>query len=259
MRDALSLFDTGAATHVGKVRERNEDSYLVRPDVGIWSVADGMGGHSAGDLASSTVIQALGSIERVTSAAELLARCEESVIEANSRLKAIAHSRGGIVLGTTVAVLLVFDADYACVWSGDSRIYLVRDAEIHQVSRDHTEVQELIAEGVLNAEEAKSWPRQNVVTRAIGVRDEPELEMTNGVLQPGDVFVICSDGLTAHVDEAEILENASAAHPQQACDNLIALTLERGAVDNVTVVVVGYRLSEMRHRRSGAPSQGLSE
>jgi protein phosphatase len=218
-----------------------------------------MGGHAAGDLASQTVVDALRAIDKASSAAELLARCESSVIEANARLKSIAHERGDIVMGTTVAVLLIYETDYACVWSGDSRIYLVRDARIEQVSRDHTEVEELISEGLLNKEEASSWPRQNVITRAIGVNDEPELEMINGVLQPGDTFVLCSDGLTAHVKDGEILDKVSNGHSQQACDNLIALTLQRGAVDNVTVVVVRYRPTGTSELRPDAPLPGLSE
>jgi protein phosphatase len=241
VKNALSMFDTGAATHVGMVRQRNEDNYLACPETGVWSVADGMGGHYAGDLASRIVVDALRSIETVTSAAELLARCEASIIEANARLKEIARERGGIVMGTTVAVLLVYETDYACLWSGDSRIYRIRDAKIEQISRDHTELEELVVEGLLSREEAQNWPGRNVITRAIGVDDEPELEMINGVLRADDVFVICSDGLTAHVEDREILDQVTSVGSQQACDNLIALTLQRGAVDNVTVLVIHYR------------------
>jgi len=124
MAQPLPLFDTGSATHMGMVRERNEDSFIARPEAGIWAVADGMGGHNAGDLASRTVIGALKSIEPAHSAAELLARCEEHVVQANSTLTEIGRRRGGVV-GTTIAVLLAYDAHFACVWSGDSRIYLV--------------------------------------------------------------------------------------------------------------------------------------
>jgi serine/threonine protein phosphatase PrpC len=233
-------FRTGAATHVGKVRERNEDGYLARPDVGLWAVADGMGGLEAGDFASRTVIDALRTIERPGSAAELLAWCEQRVVMANSVLNDIGHHRGRTI-GTTIAVLLAYDSRFACVWSGDSRIYLVRDRAIIPQSRDHTEVQELIAEGRLKPEEARTWPRRNVVTRAIGVHDDPELEMCDGVLQDGDTFVLCSDGLTAHVEDGEILRTVLTHGSQQACDALIELTLSRGATDNVTVVVARYQ------------------
>src|ERR1700704_5787287 len=174
----VGIYDTGAATHVGNVRTRNEDSYLPRPEAGIWGVADGMGGHEAGDLASQTVIAALQSIEAPASAADLLSHCEDRVASANGRLKEISRDRGGVTIGATLAVLLAFDGFYACVWSGDSRIYVVRAGEILQLSRDHTEVEELLASGVITPKEAKTWAGKNAVTRAIGVYDEPELEIT---------------------------------------------------------------------------------
>jgi len=239
MHDSLLRFHTGAATHVGKVRQRNEDSYLARPDVGLWAVADGMGGLEAGDVASRTVIDALKTIERPSSAAELLTWCEQRMVMANSALNDIGRQRGGVI-GTTIAVLLAYDSRFACVWSGDSRIYLVRDRAIVLQSRDHTEVQELVAEGLLKPEEARTWPRRNVVTRAIGVHDDPELEIADGVLQAGDAFVLCSDGLTSHVEDGEILQEVMANASQRACDALVDLTLARGATDNVTVVVARY-------------------
>jgi serine/threonine protein phosphatase PrpC len=252
MQKAKVMFETGAITHVGKVRKRNEDSYLARPDAGIWAVADGMGGHESGDLASQTVIEALGAIERPMSAEDLLQRCADQVANANERLKSISCDRGGITIGATVAALLTYDAHYACVWSGDSRIYLVRAGQITQLSRDHTEVQELLSQGAITPNEAKTWPGRNIITRAIGVFDEPELEVRSGPLHPGDSFVICSDGLTQHVEDAEILSCVGTNLSQQACERLLELTLERGAVDNVTVIVVRYDPGAMLLTRSDA-------
>src|SRR4051812_24758057 len=111
----VGTYHTGAATHVGRVRDRNEDSYLTRPDAGIWAVADGMGGHESGDLASQTVIAALQSISSPPSAADLLSSCEDGVAHANGRLKEISRARGGSVIGATLAALLAFDGYYACV------------------------------------------------------------------------------------------------------------------------------------------------
>jgi serine/threonine protein phosphatase PrpC len=239
MYNAKSWIEAGAATHVGKVRQQNEDNYLVATRRGLWAVADGMGGHAAGEIASRTVVEELAGIAIPASASELLASCEQHIVSANSQLKALGDERGALI-GTTVAVLLIFDGHYAAVWSGDSRIYRVRKHRIEQISVDHTEVQELISAGQLTAAEARAWPRRNVITRAIGVSDDPELEIKGGALEAGDVFVICSDGLTAHVEDREILALASAHPPQKACDLLVDLTLDRGAVDNVTVVVVRY-------------------
>jgi len=239
MYDAKSRIEAGAATHVGRVRAQNEDNYLVATRRGLWAVADGMGGHEAGEIASRAVVEELAAISIPASASELLASCEQHIVNANSQLKKIGDERGAVI-GTTVAVLLIFDGHYAAVWSGDSRIYRVRERRIDQISVDHTEVQELISEGKLTAEEARAWPRRNVITRAIGVSDDPELEIKGGALAPGDIFVICSDGLTAHVADREILALASAHPPQKACDLLVNLTLDRGAVDNVTVVAVRF-------------------
>jgi serine/threonine protein phosphatase PrpC len=242
MHDVRQRFESGAATHIGMVRERNEDCYLVRPETGLWAVTDGMGGGESGELASRTVIEALEAIPAPTSAADLLERCEDSIVETNARLKQISQARGkGVFVGTTVAVLLTFDGHYACLWAGDSRIYRVRAGAIEQVSRDHTEVEALVQTGVLSAEEARRHPARNVITRAIGIYEQPELEMEHGRLEGGDVFVICSDGLTAHVTDSEILAKVDRNGSQQACDALVALTLSRGAVDNVTVVVVRYQ------------------
>lgn len=236
--------EVGAATHVGKVRHQNEDSYLVLTASGLWAVADGMGGHSAGDLASLTVVNELKRIPPPSSAAELLAACEARIVDANNRLRQMTSDWPDRTIGTTVAVLLAYEGLFACVWAGDSRIYRVRQSGIEQLSVDHTEVQELVADGRLTAEEARSWPGRNVVTRAIGTVDDFELEMTDGKLDDGDIFLICSDGLTAHVEDLEILALARNNPPQRACDLLVSLTLERGATDNVTIVIVRFGTSK---------------
>jgi serine/threonine protein phosphatase PrpC len=251
MPNADPIFETGAATHVGRVRERNEDSHLARPEMGIWAVADGMGGHADGDVASQTLIRALESIGRPTSADALLDLLEDSISRVNVRLRELGQQRGDVI-GTTLAVLLARDGYYASIWSGDSRIYLIRDGRIAQLSRDHTEVQELLAEGSITDDEARNWAGRNGITRAIGVHDEAELEMTSGPLSPGDAFVICSDGLTNHVQDDEILGCVAANLSQPACDELISLTLERGALDNVTVIVARYRPDGARHVTAGA-------
>jgi serine/threonine protein phosphatase PrpC len=237
MHETTSGIKAGAATHAGKVRSNNEDNFLVATPRGVWAVADGMGGLAAGDVASGVVVEELGAITLPATASELLESCEQRIIAANCRLRKLSDERG-VLIGTTVAVLLIFDKYFASVWSGDSRIYRIRQRRIDQISVDHSEVQELIAEGKITPEEARFWPRKNVITRAIGVSDDPELDIRGGDLEPGDIFVICSDGLTNHVMDEEILALVSVNPPQRACDLLVDLTLQRGATDNVTVVVV---------------------
>lgn len=237
-------FETGAATHVGKVRRANEDSYIVLPELGVWAVADGVGGHEGGQFASQTVAGDIASIGVSVSLGDQLARFKDRILRANDTIKQAAADRGGAVIGTTVAAVLAYGHNYSCVWAGDSRVYRIRDDTISQITRDHTEAQELVDNGTLTQEQARTWPRRNVITRAIGIFDDPDLEDKSGSIEPGDTFLICSDGLTGHLLDAEIREKISSMRPQEACDSLIAATLERGASDNVTIVVVRCHAAE---------------
>jgi protein phosphatase len=237
MQVSTSIVDVGSVTHTGVVRERNEDSCLVRTDIGLWAVADGMGGHEAGDVASQILVKWLDGIGQPASSADLLEQCEEQVFLANQEIMALSSARNGAIIGTTVAILLIREDYYACVWAGDSRVYRIKDGSIGQVSHDHTEVEQLIAEGKLSREEAKDWPN-NVITRAVGVGEDLELEVVTGPVDPGDIFVICSDGLTKHLDDDEILREVTARNAQAACDTMLALALDRGGLDNVTVVII---------------------
>jgi len=242
MLDRSFRIDSEGRSDVGRVRDLNEDSLLLRPDLGLWVVADGMGGHDAGDFASQTLVGELDRLNPAPSAPELLTAIEDRVIAANDALRVAARQRGDqSIIGCTLALLVIFNGAYACVWSGDSRVYRVRNGGIEQISRDHTEAQELVDRGTITAEEARTWPRKNVITRAIGVFDTPELEMVQGRVEDGDFFLLCSDGLTEHVRDDEILGLAAARPLMRVCDALIDLTLQRGAKDNVTVIAVSCR------------------
>ena len=250
---ALPGLSHGAATHPGLVREINEDRYLVAPESGVFAVADGMGGHHAGDRASAALVESLATVGTAVTPNDLRARLEDRVLRAHMAIQTLGAESGRIV-GSVVAVLLVFGHDFACLWSGDSRIYLIRGGRIAQLTRDHTEVQELLDNAVLTPEEAQAWPRQNVITRAVGVHDRPELDFHAGTIEPGDVFVICSDGLTAHADDADILRLAAGREAQGASDALLALALERGGRDNVTVVVVRFAAAPAAGGREERPA-----
>lgn len=241
---ALSVESFGVS-HKGCVRELNEDSYLVEPQTGVWVVADGMGGHDAGEVASASIVDHLSTIGNASSAPDLRARFEDRLGRANAEIRGISESRG-ITIGSTVAALLAMDGRFACLWAGDSRVYLVRNASISQISRDHTEVQELIDRGIISAAEARTWPRRNVITQAIGVSDEIVIDFQQGEIMPGDIFVLSTDGLTAHVTDAEIEAATVSATPQAACENLLDMVLARGATDNVTIVLV-----KIGHERDG--------
>lgn len=231
-------FVTGQATDVGCRRDVNEDSFLTRPDYGMWIVADGMGGHAAGDFASRTIVEELNSVGIPASAEDQQARFMERLSRANSTILHHAQQLALGSIGSTLVALLVHEGDFACIWCGDSRIYLLRDGQFVQQSRDHTEVQALLDAQVISPEEAANWPRKNVITRAVGVTPVPECDIVGGPLRLGDTFVLCSDGLTEHLEDAEIGDFVRRLPPQEACDAMIALTLERGAKDNVTVIAM---------------------
>jgi serine/threonine protein phosphatase PrpC len=231
-------FRTAWVSDVGRVRELNEDSVLTKPEIGLWAVADGMGGYRGGDVASRAVVEALKALAPTASAALFLDAFEQKVVRVNSDLRALALARASEVVGTTLVALLVHSEHFACVWCGDSRAYLRRGGAVSQISRDHSEVQELIDQGLLDEENAKTWPRRNVVTRALGATDKPELDLVDGRIYSGDRFLLCSDGLTTHVAQDEIAAMLSIANPQSAVDHLLALTLDRGATDNISIVVV---------------------
>ncbi|TRC93290.1 serine/threonine-protein phosphatase [Mesorhizobium sp. WSM4303] len=232
-----AAFESYGVSHKGCVRDHNEDSYLVEPQIGLWVVADGMGGHEAGEVASASIVEHLATIGIASSAPDLRARFEDRLNRAHAEIRRIARSRG-VTIGSTVAALLAMDGRFACLWSGDSRVYLVRDAAISQISRDHTEVQELLDSGAISAAEAQNWPRRNVITRAIGVNDDIAIDFQQGETLAGDIFILSTDGLTAHVSDAEIAAAALSAAPQAACEKLLAMVLERGGTDNVTIVLV---------------------
>lgn len=227
-------------SHVGNVRELNEDISYSNPEAGLWAVADGMGGHDAGELASRAVADALAAMPVADGAQDLNAHVFEALQFANGAILALAAERGKGAIGTTVVVLLTFQNAFRCLWSGDSRAYLLRGDKLHRITKDHTEVQELIDRGVLSAADAENYHRRNVILHAIGVDGELYLDHVDGNILPGDTFILCSDGLTGHVSDLEILKIAYGLRPEQICTELLDLTLRRGGNDNVTITAIQF-------------------
>ena len=243
---------TSGATNTGRVRDHNEDSFLAKPQSGVWVVADGMGGHDAGDFASQTITEELASVGVPISAEDLQARFMERLARAHARIQDHATDLGAGTVGATIVGLLAHEDQYLCIWSGDSRIYLLRDGVLTQQTKDHTEVNDLIDAGLMSAEEADSWPRRNVITRAIGVSEEPQCDVVAGRLQPGDVFLLCSDGLTEHSSDDDLLRALQQANSTEtACQDLIEMTLDKGAKDNVTTVVVHFAPQDVHAVEAG--------
>ena len=231
----------GAATDTGRVRTENEDAFVALSMV--FGVADGMGGHAAGEVASAIAAGTLR--DRLGAGAESVDVVVAAVVEANASIFQGAHSnaaqRG---MGTTLTAMVVLvdgtgQRRLAVVNVGDSRSYVMRAGRLRRVTIDHSYVQELVSTGHITEIEARSHPRRNIVTRALGI--EPNVRVDTWVLPlvQGDRYVLCSDGLVDEVDDAEIAELMLAiASPQDAADALVAAANEHGGRDNVTVVVV---------------------
>jgi serine/threonine protein phosphatase PrpC len=222
---------------VGLVRQHNEDACLDRPDLGLWVVADGMGGHAAGDVASGMIVERLNALEPTPQLSRFLEQVEETLERVNRDLRRLAASHAAVTIGSTVAALLVRDAHAVCTWAGDSRIYRLRDGELVQITRDHALVADLLDRGMLTAEQAAKHPQSNLVTRAVGAGDSLKLDCEIVALHPGDRFILCSDGLDKEVDDEE-LRSAASENVADLAHALVELALSRGSRDNVTVVVV---------------------
>jgi serine/threonine protein phosphatase PrpC len=223
-------------SHVGHVRALNEDACLVRADLGIWAVADGMGGHECGDYASSLIIGELGRVRRPSSARELLQSVDETLARCNETL--LERAQDGELSGSTIVALLVFEQNFAAIWAGDSRLYRLRGGGLERLTHDHSYVQELVERGELMPEQARHHPLANRITRAIGADRELHLDVVDGRLEQDDLFLLCSDGLTGMVDEAAIAAILAETEPEIAAERLIEAALAAGGSDNVSVIVV---------------------
>lgn len=223
-------FHSAGVTHPGAVRSRNEDALVERPDIGLWAVADGAGGHGAGDVASSAVTEALRDLPRGLSAAELLAQVRLRIAGVHAQLQ-----REERVCATTVVLLLARGGHFACLWAGDSRAYRLRAGVFTRLTRDHSVVQEMVEAGLLDEVEAECHPQANVITRAVGAPGELELDKASDRVLPGDLFLLCSDGLFKALGEGEI---AGLLAMGRGAKGLLDAALASGARDNVTALVV---------------------
>ena len=238
MEDKALDWVSTARTDVGKVRDHNEDSMLERPEIGLWVVADGMGGHSAGDLASGMIVERLNALGSPADLNQFLDATENTVLEVNTELRKIAREREAHMIGSTVVALLALDQFAICMWAGDSRMYRLRGNRLEQVSQDHALVAELTERGVITPEQAVNHPQGNLVTRAVGASDTLHLDLEIVQLRPADRFLLCSDGLDKEVSDAEI-QQAMEEYPDAGfSEPLVELALQRGSRDNVTVIGV---------------------
>lgn len=238
-RSRTLTFQAAVRTHVGLTRELNEDSWLSKPDSGVFAVADGMGGHKAGEVASGLIVECLGQIPRQISGYALLNAVRDQLAAVNWELTHRARALGkGAVIGSTVAALAIHEDHYACVWAGDSRVYMQRGDLLMRLTQDHSLIQELIDSGQLDEREARRRRISNIITKAVGASEKLELSETRGDIRSGDLFLLCSDGLTGVVEDGEIRDVLAALPPEPAADHLLELALERGGRDNITLMIL---------------------
>ncbi|MBU2713339.1 PP2C family protein-serine/threonine phosphatase [Zooshikella harenae] len=245
MSNQISHYLTAAQTHKGNVRRINEDAYLIgiNSESGyenhIWAIADGMGGHFAGDLASRMIIDELARLPMSDAIDDAIETVQQTLLEVNRRLiEDVTIKPGSSVIGSTVVTAVLNGYECACIWAGDSRLYVFRDDALYQISHDHSVVQELVDQGVITAEEALVHPQANVITRAIGSDIELALDVRVFDVMPGDRLLLCSDGLYGEVPVDVIKSGLRQRNIEQCVQKLIESTLAGRAKDNVTVNVI---------------------
>lgn len=237
---------SAAVTNTGAVRAINEDAIFSKPDIALWAVADGMGGHEAGDVASTMIVKALDMITPQTQLGDFIAEIENAINDVNRRLLEYAHSQHeGRLIGSTVAILFIIEHTGVCLWAGDSRLYRYRNSELKQMTIDHSHVSELLRDGLISAEEAENHPEANVITRAVGTYEQLQLDVDIFDVRVGDSFLLCSDGLYNAVPLDRISQCLLSDSVTGATDCLIETALENSAADNVSVVLVKGSLSSI--------------
>lgn len=245
-------FRYSARSDVGVVRERNEDSGLAAPDLIV--VADGMGGHAAGELASAIAVATIAEAEDSVSDPEALSTLADAVDLAADRISdVIAREPQFQGMGTTLTALAMVGEQAALVHVGDSRGYIYRDGHLAQITKDHTYVQTLVDSGRISAQEAATHPRRNLLMRAIDGIHEVAPDVSTRALQVGDRFLLCSDGLSGVITESEMAEVLTTTDPTGAVVRLVEMAVDAGAPDNVTVVIADVVADERDGRAAERP------
>jgi len=228
---------SAAATSRGNVRGHNEDSVLERPDLGLWVVADGMGGHNAGDVASNMIVQALAAVVRHSLPSAQLDEVEDRLRAVNEQLYRESLDNQAGMSGSTIVALLAFERHCLSLWAGDSRAYRSREGALEQITRDHSEAQEMLDASGQQLPEAMA---SNVITRAVGGSQELFLDIELRELRNHDRYLLCSDGLYRELSEADMGHHLTGNDPEGACKALMKQALSGTCSDNVSVIVVQF-------------------
>jgi len=252
------LIEVGSFSDPGQVRELNEDYFgtpetmEISPDLveqrgGLYAVADGMGGHAAGEVASQQAISTFFEEYYASPSAEIMERMKEAIEAANAEVHAQASlDRAKAGMGTTLVAAVLRGDDLYVANVGDSRAYLVREQSIEQISRDHSWVNEQVQAGIITEQEAREHLYRNIITRSLGTKPDVDIDFFQRKVQSGDVLVLCCDGLSNEVEDDEIARIVSASSAQETAQKLIDLANQRGGPDNITTIIV--RIGEVIKR-----------
>ncbi len=224
---------------IGLRRKLNEDAILDRRDIGLWAVADGMGGHSAGDVASKALVEALAAIPQIDDLEHFSEQVASTIHGVNHHLVQLAQNRGfGHIIGSTIVVLLIAGTEFRYLWAGDSRLYRFRKGELEQLTNDHSLYNESISQGLLPLDGNLELGRGNVITRAVGADAQLQLDWGQGEVKTGDLFVLCSDGIDKELSHADIAAKCAEGSVQDIAELLVREAENRGGRDNISVIVV---------------------
>ncbi|MVV47872.1 serine/threonine-protein phosphatase [Pseudomonas sp. PB120] len=236
-----SSWRSAARTDTGKVRARNEDAFLDSPEQGLWVVADGMGGHQGGDIASQLIVASLAELPMQDDFDQRLKGIRRCLHWLNRRLGqelTVTAGRHDSIMGSTVVALLVKGNRAACIWAGDSRCYLWRAQRLYQLSKDHSLQQQLIDDQQMSLEDARAHPGAHALTRAVGAAEQLTLDVLELEVRPGDAFLLCSDGLYNGMSSDVLGRALSLVAPHVALERLFDGALLGSATDNLTAVVI---------------------
>jgi len=233
------VLTSAGSTHPGRVRQVNQDAYVALPELGVWVVADGVGGHQRGDVASKAVVDAIATLASPIRPDNLTEAVRHKILSVNRQLVQVAQdSSPGTVIGSTVAALVVEGHQCVCLWAGDSRVYGFRGGKLSRLTRDHSQVEELVEQGQLSAAEAMQHPEANVIYRAVGQSEDLEVDAIVYDIHYRDKFLLCTDGLTKELGDKEIAAVLANGDCHQNCRDLMARALGRECRDNIAIVVV---------------------
>ncbi len=231
-------FRSVARTHAGAVRSANEDAYALRDDLGLWAIADGVGGHDSGEVASNLLAEEMRAICAAPGIGGLREQVENAIRRAHITMTKNTVDGARKTMGSTISALLGGKNCIECIWAGDSRIYRHRDDCLTRLTHDHSIVQRMIDEGSLDEEGARRHPQRNMITRAVGIQQELQLDVRSVEHSSGDKYLLCTDGLYDMLTDAELCNVISCGSIDETADLLLATALARGASDNVTLVLV---------------------